>query len=485
MQILRDQFAAKLTPRAIARFLLLERVLACCSFGLPFIVYFFTLNSSGGQSENIVSLQSSMIQNHSLDVFPFGMDMIQYGGRFYNVYAPGLAFLSFPFAVLGFVSYGILNGYVGNAILMDGLFLSLCAAFSGYFVYRTSLLFTKTALVSLLASLGFTLGTSVWPYAVSVFPHDASLLFSLLAVYLVLRCVRHPSFRVHLLSFAGLSLGIATLVEYASGIFVIPLSLYILWNRDVLVMQNDRVGWILFTTCFGVVGIGLNFLYNYAIFRNPLEFPQQVSGSGIHFFINTLLLEHLVYFLISPFRGIFLLCPILLLGLLGLREMWKWYRRECVLFVSLFGTVLVYYSAWQGWDGAWAFGPRFLIIGLPYLVLPIAILLSQRREFFRPFLFLFVISSFLQGVGAIAGPSAPGRNAPLLFQPVSYAIPQILAGNTSVVWTQWMDPSFLLISIAILFATLLFFVIFIVREGERSYPSPREIKIPVKVSTES
>jgi hypothetical protein len=86
-----------------------------------------------------------------------------------------------------FITYWTLNGYVGNAILMDELFLAFRASISGFVVYKTSQLFTKLAFASLLASLALTLGSSVWPYAVSVFPHDASLLFSLVSVYLILR----------------------------------------------------------------------------------------------------------------------------------------------------------------------------------------------------------------------------------------------------------------------------------------------------------
>jgi hypothetical protein len=193
-----------------------------------------------------------------------------------------------------------------------------------------------------------------------------------------------------------------------------------------------------FVRVFAIVGVGLNLMYNYSIFCNQFEFPQLMSGTGIHFLVNTSLFEHILFYLISPFRGVFVLCPILILGLFGFREMWGLYRRESILFITLFTVILVYYSAWQGWDGACAYGPRFMVIGLPYLAISITILLTQKREWFKTFLGLFFISSFIEGIGAIAGPSAPGRNDPLLFQPVSFALPQILSGNVSVFWIQWI-----------------------------------------------
>jgi len=167
--------------------------------------------------------------------------------------------------------------------------------------------------------------------------------------------------------------------------------------------------------------------------------------------------------------------------------MWKWYRRESLLFLSLFGAVMIYYSAWQGWDGAWAYGPRFLIIGLPYLALPIAFLLSQKREYIRAFLYLFILSSFLEGLGAFAGASAPGRNEPLLFQPLSYALPQILSGNASVFWTQWIGSIVVIPGIVIVFSVVWFFVISTIKHAEREFEaaSPKATGISAEVSNES
>jgi hypothetical protein len=134
--------------------------------------------------ETLWGCNPPLLQTHSLNVVSTGIDLIQFGGKLFNVYAPGFAFLSFPFSVLGFVPYGILNGYVGSAVLMDKLFLALCASISGFVVFKTCQIFTRFAPASLLASFALTLGTSVWPYAESVFSHDASLLSLRLACIL-------------------------------------------------------------------------------------------------------------------------------------------------------------------------------------------------------------------------------------------------------------------------------------------------------------
>jgi hypothetical protein len=433
------------------------------SFLLPFLIYILALNYGGGQSGNIVGMQSSMVQTHAFNLVQGGMDVVSYNGYMYNAYAPGFAFLSLPFALVGFLNYGSFLGYTGNAAVADELFLAMCAALTGVVVYRLCRFYSKTH-ASLAASLALTLATSVLPFAVSVFPHDTSLLFSCLAVYLVMLNVKSKSQNDTILLFAGISLGIATLTEYASGLFAIPLLVYLVINKRKItpsIRIKPFLSGAIFATSFTFVGIGLNFLYNYTIFGNPSLFPQAVYSAGVHFFLGSSTVEHLFFYLVSPFRGVFFLSPVLVLGILGIYLMYSspLLRTDSLLFISLFTLDLIYYSAWQGWDGAWAYGPRFLIIGLPYIAVPISGVLSE-KPYSKSFVLLFMWSSLIQLAGAVAGPSSPGRNAPLLFQLTSYAIPQIVQGASSVLLLEETVPGnslaavgfFLIILIAMWYA---------------------------------
>ena len=171
---------------------------------------------------NIVAMQHSLIQNNSLAVGVHGTDTIQFAGSHYNVFAPGLVFLSLPFAALGILIQGIF-GITNGPVLMDEVFLSLAGALSGFVLYKICNLYTKNKFSCLLASLTFSLATSIWPFAVSIFPHDASLVFSVLAVYLILKYAKSPSIQGgRLVRLAGASLGVATLIEYAAALFAYP-----------------------------------------------------------------------------------------------------------------------------------------------------------------------------------------------------------------------------------------------------------------------
>jgi hypothetical protein len=458
-----------------------ERIFAIVSFALPFAIYCLTLNSQGGQAVNIVAMQQSMLQHQTLAVGVNGTDTVRFAGSYYNVFAPGLAFLSLPFAAGG-IYLGGLFGISNGPVLTDELFLSLAAALSGFLMHNICMFYTKNKLACLLTSLTFCLATSVWPFAVSIFPHDASLLFSMVAVYLVLKYTR--SFRamqIRLLVLAGLSLGVATLVEYAAALFVVPLTAYLVIRskRENGFTPFPRLSFgheaiLFFLGAYALIGIGLNLCYNYLLFMDPLTFPQQLYSDGLHFFFGSPTIYHVLYNLISPYRGLFLLSPILLLGVYGMYRMMavRETRLDASLFLSLFLAVLFYYSSWQGWDGGWSYGPRFLVLGLPYLVIPLATVIPTLTKFSEKTIFflLFGLSSFLQEVGAIAG-SAPPSQGIMQFQATSYSLPEIFENNFALWWISPVpnnDPTGIIIVLLLIFLaiiTMIGYVTFKTRRG--------------------
>ncbi|MGI0090129.1 MAG: glycosyltransferase family 39 protein [Nitrososphaerales archaeon] len=436
---------------------------AILALALPLAVYCVTLGSSGGQEANIVAVQSAILNNHSLSIQFNWFDTVQFAGENYSVYAPGYALLSLPFAAAGFFIDGSATGFATHAILMDELLLSIAASLSALLVYKICLFYTRFQSVALLIAFTLTLATSIWPFGVEVFPHDLSMMFALLSVYLVLTYTRTRSRPMSLLGMAGLGLGVGTLVEYAAALFIAPLLVYLVAKRREEGSRSSvsRVlnsGPISFLASFIASGVGLNLLYNYALFGDPLLFPQQLYYNGIHFLLGSLA-YHILLNLISPYRGLFLFSPVLLLGFYGLYRMSlsiAW-RADAILFMSLFSLILVYYSAWQGWDGGAAYGPRFLVLGLPYLVIPITVFLSEKwSKIARSvFLALFVLSSFIAGLGAFAGTPPSNTQDVFTYQPTSFGISQILQGKLAVWWIQMLpsaDTLTIYISLGLVFA---------------------------------
>jgi hypothetical protein len=135
-----------------------------------------------------------------------------------------------------------------------------------------------------------------------------------------------------------------------------------------------------------------------------------------------------------------LFSPVLALGFYG---MYKMVRRKDLridaIFLSLFFlTNFVAYSAWGAWDGGNSYGPRFLIYGLPYLVIRIGLVLYQNRRVYLKALFLalFSFSTIVQGLGAFTYANQPPSNSVLVYQPFIVALPELLSGQLGVWWFQ-------------------------------------------------
>ncbi|MFQ5941451.1 MAG: ArnT family glycosyltransferase [Nitrososphaerales archaeon] len=412
-------------------------------FLLPLVVFVFSLNgliADQGVSATIQGMQYSMWKNHSFDLGEKGnpiitsIDIGLYKGKYYSATSPGIGFLSLPFASVGFMLDGGDLNIFGYSIIMAELFLAICASFAALFVYKICRFYAQP-IPSLLAAITFAFATSVWTFTTVLFIQDASVLFSTLSVYLLLRHVKQEENRRLIPVLSGLSLGLAVFVEYMTALFFPVLLAYLFFKR------RNKLLILLFTLSF-LAGPSMHFIYNYVAFENPFIFPEQLKVDGqsqdlwSRFEFNDLPLHALAY-IISPYRGILLFSPVLILGMYQLYRMIKSnrHRADAVLFIGLFLVILLPYSAWHDWSGGLAYGPRFLISAIPYFVIPISILLSEKRSYILAggFLSLFVVSSFIQGAGALAHPFSIYGDV-LTYQPTEFNIPLMFEGDLTTWW---------------------------------------------------
>ncbi len=419
------------------------------AFLIPLIIYLLSMNgvTASDHPDSILAMQFSMWTNHSFSLGPVlhpidrGIDVSIYQGNVYSAIAPGFALMSFPFAVIGFILDGNVFNIFGYAMLMDELFLALASSISAFIVYKICLFYARPA-QSLLASLTLAFGTSVWPFTTLIFGHAAAMMFSVISVYCLLNYTKNGRPRAYMY-FAGLALGIASLVEYVSALLIVPISAYLLFasNKNKHYFSGFWKGKIedvvsLFILFFLVASV--NLFYNSLIFSNPLVFPEQLwvnaqsqGGLGGRFSIDGMA-EQALFYLVSPFRGLLLLSPILALGFLGIYRMIRFTidRKDAILLLGLFLAILLPYSYWSG-TGGLSYGPRYMIVGIPYLVIPIAVSLTNLKQsslIRYLFIFLFAISSLIQAAGALAGAlSGPGDT--LTYQPLSYNLPWLFQGQ--------------------------------------------------------
>lgn len=412
------------------------------------VTYLLTLNGVRVDSyqDSVVALQYAILNSHVLSVGP-GLnqplyslvDLSYYNGHYYSALSPGLALVSLPVAALGFIFDGMKLSTFGHVALFDEGFVAFLTAVGSYFFYKLCR-FYANATLSFLTSLTFSVATLIWPLATVIFDHDVAATFLIISIYLVLRSVKKEQSRPLLLMLAGLSLGLAVLLEYVAFLLIIPVGVYLLATSAAhgLAKLRKLMEFGMPTLC----GVLVQLSYNYAIFSNPLVFPEQYTtgstGSLVGRFSVASIGWHSLDLLFSPYRGLFFFSPVLILGLAGLYMMIR-NRRECkldaFLFASLFLLVLLFYSSWQTWNGGAAYGPRFLTLGIPFLAAPISFYLDEQRLKGKYIFFsLFVVSVFLAGAGALTNAYSIISTSIFLYQPIAYNIPQLLTGNSGIWW---------------------------------------------------
>ena len=127
-----------------------------------------------------------------------------------------------------------------------------------------------------------------------------------------------------------------------------------------------------------VVGIsGVIYLArNYAYFGNPLDFGVPATaenGKDLNSWHNPVWLG-VFGFLFSPGKSVFLFCPPIILGILGLPHLWRRNRALTVVAAGVPLVNLIFYSFRTQWEGGYCYGPRYLVPSVLLLCIPIGAL---------------------------------------------------------------------------------------------------------------
>ncbi|PSO09496.1 hypothetical protein B9Q04_00120 [Candidatus Marsarchaeota G2 archaeon BE_D] len=405
-----------------------DLVLYILSFVVPFTVYALTLNGyyASDHPNSMLDLQYSLLVNHT-PILPSWMasnsvDVSLYHGVYSSAIAPGASILSAPFGAVGILLDKQFTLF-GWQRLFDELFVALCASLSSLLVFRVARMFWG-AKASFFASLTFSFGTLVWPYATVLFQHDVATLFVLLGAYFSLRGKPRS---------AGFTLGVAMLVDYTATLFFIPYVWLAQKKWGLRGVVNLSLGCVL----SGWTGLA----YNFWVFKNPLIFPEEywvgAHGSLFSRFTPSLAPEHFALLLFSPYRGLALFSPILVVGAVSLYHMSRSPKlyEAAVFFASLFTVNLVFYSFWGDWRGGLSYGPRFMVDSTPFLAIPIAGLVEGcRQNWVKPPVFaLYAYSVFVQAIGSFTDVFS-GYGGWRFYQPFDYNLGLLLRGRLSVWW---------------------------------------------------
>jgi hypothetical protein len=366
-------------PRAVRRGLgRMVRSTPALLFGLFCAVYALTaagrLDSADG---GVIALTArTLLQQHTIALPANAPDVVAgVGGHGYSRYGLALSVVEIPFAVVGLIlrHFTHQEHMVEWAISYTNVVLTALGATVFYLLLRR-LGASERRSVALTLVYGFA--TLAWPYAKSDFYEPLQSLSLLAAAYATLRA--DAGGRLRWLAAAGAALGVCVLTKPAMGVVVPAFACYAAsggalerdwrwltgslrkprWWRDALRGQLALLGPVA-----GAVVIAL--WLNVVRFGGPLDFGYDVGSS-----FTTPLYVGVFGLLFSVNTGLVFYATPVLLGVAGLPRFARVRPRETLLIGLLAAAMLLLYGGFRYWAGLAAFGPRFLVPLVPFLLLP-------------------------------------------------------------------------------------------------------------------
>jgi hypothetical protein len=154
--------------------------------------------------------------------------------------------------------------------------------------------------------------------------------------------------------------------------------------------------------------MALNLWYNYYRFGSIFEtaYHSIATRTGIDFFSGTPMLTGLSGLLISPGKGFFFYSPVAILFFFSIKLFIKRHLEISLCFICMILLYLFFLSKNLYWHGDWAWGPRYLLVITPFLIIPIAELLESdiwmKKIFLKASMCSIIVLSFIIQLAAIS-----------------------------------------------------------------------------------
>jgi hypothetical protein len=430
------------------------------------VCFFYTFPRWADPNQNSrLDMVVAVVDEHTFRIDNYVKNTVDYakvGEHYYSDKAPGAAFLGIPiYAGVKWVldlpwvdrletrleanpAFRATLNPEGTGILKEKVQFAAAEVVISFFLSLLPTLVIALLMARLLGKWGmglpiriglplaYGLLTPVFAYANTFYSHQlsAALCFS---VFAWANFAARPFSRKGIF-LAGLALAWAVISEYPAALLAGIVGLYILlglarqkvWQRiGFLVLGSiaPLAGWMAYNTFLfgGPLSLGYSYSEQWTVQHHTgfmsLTAPRLDALWGISF---------------SPFRGLFLLSPILLYALFGF-VLWGLSRERVTEFWIVLGGVaatFLFNICSIMWWGGFAVGPRYVLPALPFLVLPIGFVFQrfQGSKVFRWVSLLLCAWSLAATWGlTLAGQSFPSD---ALHNPlVEVAWPSWVAGN--------------------------------------------------------
>jgi hypothetical protein len=312
---------------------------------------------------------------------------------------------------------------------------SVPSALLGVIVFLMACRFTSQPVHAFVVALIYGVGTIAFPYSGVLYQHQLAAFGLFVSFYLLWRVI-YETANLRWLWAVGVLFSFAIITEYP----VVP-ALGILFLWAAYKMPNRLA---LYRVILAAIPLGLLFAaYNYAIFQTPMPVGYEYSTAwqdvhSVGFLSLTIPNPATLFGLtFSPFRGIFVLSPALLLCIPGVFILWRSarpYRSGLIAALLVVVFFFVYNSSSAMWWGGFTIGPRYLIPMLPFA----ALFMIGAVDRYAPTLtgrvgigLLAALSVANVWIQTISGQSFPPVTSPdMMNNPLfSYSLPLFQQGN--------------------------------------------------------
>jgi len=430
------------------------------------IIYVYFINGFNSPNEGSrLALIMAIVEHQSFKINDFmewtwWIDYSEYppgSGNYYSDKGPGLSFLGIPFYFLGkFVAYRLysdpllVNGTLASFVVVCG---SIFTALSVVVVFEFCKLLEINEKTSLLTALSYAFGTIAFVYGKTFFAHGTSAFLLISAAYLTVHYFqngRKDSTKVFL---AGLALGYSVCIDYQNVLALPPILAFYAFKREFRKLLLFLVPYL---ACLGLLA-----WYHFVIFDSPFSTPYKYTGyygevQSFQAFSYPMYLG-LWGLLFSTYRGLFYFSPFLLFTAYGFVLFFRRYPQEAIWFASNFLLMLFVLSVYVVWHGGGAYGPRLLLSVIPFIVVPIGILLdtphiANNRWFQVIFFGTLAYSIFTIATGSVTDPVPfPWTPNPFL----EYNLPLLIGGNLDSALFKYISPyTIILVPILLLVVNL-------------------------------
>jgi hypothetical protein len=345
-----------------------------------FAIYILTASSLSAHIFDVSVMRSevikSIIENFDLTV-PTGTGVVGADGKEYSWHGLGSVIIYLPFYLLA-----------NAAGIPPTFFVSILSAFFGAatatLVFLFCLLLGYSRQASVYSAVLYGIGTMAWYYSKDPGDHVLETFFILLAVYAMLRFTMYKTHCDVLAS--GFSLGIAGLVRPSSFMMIFPLLLMLIMHLTskynyCLAIKAITKHFCLFI--FPVIPfVGIYLWYNLYRFGSIFEAGYFLIANriGVDFFQGTPVLSGLAGLLLSPGKGFFYYSPITILFFFSFTAFWRRHMKVAICFICTITIYILFFSKNHFWHGDWAWGPRYLFMLTPFLIIASVEFLQRKLQ---------------------------------------------------------------------------------------------------------